>query len=62
MVCVEECRLETLLEASRDVSDVDRSDSSQSTRHAEPTHKPLTAWWLAVFKVNNTTAAYIQKS
>jgi len=48
-VCVEECRLETLLKASN-VGDV--GDENQSSRHAVSSHKSAVASWLVLFKVN----------
>ena len=50
-VCVEECRLETFLQARNDANDGD-SASSRLDRHAIASHKSAIASWLSVFKVN----------
>jgi len=50
-VCVEECRLETFVQARNDANDGD-SASSRLDRHAITSHKSAIASWLSVFKVN----------
>ena len=51
-VCIEECRLETYLQARNDAGD-SASASSQLHRLTAASHKSAIASWLSVFKVNS---------